>query len=68
MNEVKNKKIGIVISGMDTTENVSFYQGICDEAKKFGLGGLGVLKYENNILTGSLVKFLNKVIWGFFRR
>lgn len=36
MNEVKNKKIGIVISGMDTTENVSFYQGICDEAKKFG--------------------------------
>ena len=28
----------------------------------FGLGGLGVLKYENNILTGSLVKFLNEEI------
>ena len=54
------KAITIPGGAKDTSRKVIY--GLVSEAKKFGLGGLGVLKYENNILTGSLVKFLNEEI------
>ncbi len=52
----------ITIPGVAKDTSRKVIDGLVNEAKKFGLGGLGVLKYENNILTGSLVKFLNEEI------
>ena len=43
----------ITIPGVAKDTSRKVIDGLVNEAKKFGLGGLGVVKYENNILTGS---------------
>ncbi len=50
---------GIVINGVATETSRKVIDNLTLEAKKFGLGGLSVLKYENDEFTGSFVKFLS---------
>ena len=48
----------IVVSGVASVTSRKVIDNLTLEAKKFGLGGLTVLKKENGELTGSFVKFL----------
>ena len=48
----------IVVNGVADQTSRKVIDGLTLEAKKFGLGGLTVLKKENGELTGSFVKFL----------
>ena len=48
----------IVVPGVASVTSRKVIDGLTLEAKKFGLGGLTVLKKENEELTGSFVKFL----------
>ena len=50
----------IVINGVAETTSRKVIDNLTLEAKKFGLGGLSVIKYENNEFTGSFVKFLSE--------
>ena len=49
---------GIVVNGVADQTSRKAIDNLTLEAKKFGLGGLTVLKKENGELTGSFVKFL----------
>ena len=49
----------IVVPGVASVTSRKVIDGLTLEAKKFGLGGLTVLKKENEELTGSFVKFLS---------
>ena len=49
---------GIVVEGVADQTSRKVIDNLTLEAKKFGLGGLTVLKKENGELTGSFVKFL----------
>ena len=49
---------GIVVNGVADVTSRKVIDSLTLEAKKFGLGGLTVLKKENGELTGSFVKFL----------
>ena len=51
---------GICVNGVASQTSRKVIDNLTLEAKKFSLGGLTVLKYENNELTGSFVKFLNE--------
>ena len=50
----------IVINGVASTTSRKVIDNLTLEAKKFGLGGLSVIKYENDEFTGSFVKFLTE--------
>ena len=50
----------IKIDGVASTTTRKVIDSLGLEAKKFGLGGLTVLKVENDVLTGSFVKFFNE--------
>ena len=50
----------IVVPGVASVTSRKVIDGLTLEAKKFGLGGLTVLKKENEELTGSFVKFLSE--------
>ena len=50
----------IVVNGVADKTSRKVIDGLTLEAKKFGLGGLTVLKKENGELTGSFVKFLSE--------
>ena len=50
----------IVVNGVADQTSRKVIDGLTLEAKKFGLGGLTVLKKENGELTGSFVKFLSE--------
>lgn len=50
----------IVVNGVADKTSRKVIDGLTLEAKKFGLGGLTVLKKENGELTGSFVKFLSQ--------
>ncbi len=50
----------IVVNGVATTTSRKVIDELTLEAKKFGLGGLSVIKVENEELTGSFVKFLSE--------
>ncbi len=52
----------IKIDGVAPNTSRKVIDGLTLEARKFGLGGLTVLKVENNTLTGSFVKFLDENI------
>ncbi len=49
----------IVVNGVASTTSRKVIDNLTLEAKKFGLGGLSVIKVENDELTGSFVKFLS---------
>ncbi len=49
---------GICVPGVAAETSRKVIDNLTLEAKKFGLGGLAVLKKENGELTGSFVKFL----------
>ena len=49
---------GICVPGVAETTSRKVIDNLTLEAKKFGLGGLAVIKCENGELTGSFVKFL----------
>lgn len=49
---------GICVPGVAKETSRKVIDNLTLEAKKFGLGGLAVLKFENGELTGSFVKFL----------
>ena len=49
---------GICVPGVAEQTSRKVIDNLTLEAKKFGLGGLAVLKMENGELTGSFVKFL----------
>ena len=49
---------GIVVNGVADQTSRKVIDNLTLEAKKFGLGGLSVLKVENGDLTGSTAKFL----------
>ena len=49
---------GIAVPGVAAETSRKVIDNLTLEAKKFGLGGLAVLKKENGELTGSFVKFL----------
>ncbi len=51
---------GIAVPGVASETSRKVIDNLTLEAKKFGLGGLAVLKLENNELAGSFVKFLNE--------
>ena len=51
---------GICVPGVATETSRKVIDSLILEAKKFGLGGLAVLKKENGELTGSFVKFLSE--------
>ena len=51
---------GICINGVADTTSRKVIDNLTLEAKKFGLGGLSVIKRENNEFTGSFVKFLSE--------
>lgn len=34
--ELESKKVGLLISAMDTSENIRFYQGVCDRSVEYG--------------------------------
>ena len=50
----------IVVPGVASLTSRKVIDSLTLEAKKFGLGGLTVLKKENEELTGSFVKFLSE--------
>ena len=50
----------IKVEGVANVTSRKVIDSLTLEAKKFGLGGISVLKYENNALTGSFVKFLSE--------
>lgn len=50
----------IVVNGVASTTSRKVIDELTLEAKKFGLGGLSVIKVENDELTGSFVKFLSE--------
>ena len=50
---------GICVPGVAAETSRKVIDNLTLEAKKFGLGGLAVLKKENGELTGSFVKFLS---------
>ena len=50
----------IVVPGVATQTSRKVIDNLALEAKKFGLGGLTVLKKENDELVGSFVKFLSE--------
>ena len=50
----------IVVNGVAAQTSRKVIDNLTLEAKKFGLGGLSVLKYENDEFTGSFVKFLSE--------
>lgn len=49
---------GLCVPGVAHSTSRKVIDALTIEAKKFGLGGLAVIKYENGELTGSFVKFL----------
>ena len=49
---------GIAVPGVASSTSRKVIDNLTIEAKKFGLGGLAVLKYENGELNGSFAKFL----------
>ena len=51
---------GIAVSGVAEQTSRKVIDNLTLEAKKFGLGGLAILKMENDILTGSFAKFLSE--------
>ena len=51
---------GIAIPGVAKDTSRKVIDSLTLEAKKFGLGGLTVLKYEDNQFSGSFTKFLNE--------
>ena len=51
---------GLCVPGVAAETSRKVIDNLTLEAKKFGLGGLAVLKYENNELAGSFVKFLSE--------
>lgn len=53
---------GICVPGVAATTSRKVIDSLTLEAKKFGLGGLTVLKCEAGTLTGGFVKFLNEEI------
>ena len=50
----------IVVPGVSASTSRKVIDELTLEAKKFGLGGLSVIKVENNEFTGSFVKFLSE--------
>ena len=50
----------LVIPGVAEQTSRKVIDELTLEAKKFGLGGISVIKCENGILTGSFVKFLSE--------
>ncbi len=50
---------GICVPGVASETSRKVIDNLTLEAKKFGLGGLAVIKKENGELTGSFVKFLS---------
>ena len=50
---------GIAVEGVASETSRKVIDELTLEAKKFGLGGLGVVKKENGELSGSIVKFLS---------
>lgn len=50
----------IVVNGVASLTSRKVIDELTLEAKKFGLGGLSVIKVENEELTGSFVKFLSE--------
>ncbi|MBO5578448.1 MAG: aspartate--tRNA ligase [Bacilli bacterium] len=50
----------IVVPGVSDVTSRKVIDELTLEAKKFGLGGLSVIKVENNEFTGSFVKFLSE--------
>ena len=50
----------IVVPGVASTTSRKVIDNLALEAKKFGLGGLTVLKKENGELTGSFMKFVSE--------
>ena len=50
----------IVVPGVSSSTSRKVIDELTMEAKKFGLGGLSVIKVENNVFTGSFVKFLSE--------
>ena len=52
--------ISIVVPGVADQTSRKVIDELTLEAKKFGLGGLSVIKMENGDLTGSFVKFLSE--------
>ena len=50
----------IVINGVAAQTSRKVIDNLTLEAKKFGLGGLSVIKYEGDEFTGSFVKFLSE--------
>lgn len=48
----------VVVDGVADKTSRKVIDELTLEAKKFGLGGLSVIKYENDEFTGSFVKFL----------
>lgn len=53
---------GIKVENVANATSRKVIDGLNLEAKKFSLGGVSVLKVENNALTGSFVKFLDENI------
>lgn len=51
---------GIAVPGVASITSRKVIDSLTVEAKKFGLGGLAVIKHENGELTGSFVKFLTE--------
>ncbi len=50
----------IVVPGVSASTSRKVIDELTLEAKKFGLGGLSVIKVENNEFSGSFVKFLSE--------
>lgn len=53
---------GICVNGVASETTRKVMDNLTLEAKKFGLGGLTILKAENGTLTGSFTKFLDDII------
>ena len=51
---------GICVPGVANVTSRKVIDNLTLEAKKFGLGGLAVLKYEQGVLNGSFAKFLSE--------
>lgn len=51
---------GIAVEGVAAATSRKVIDELTLEAKKFGLGGLAIIKKENGELTGSFVKFLSE--------
>ena len=58
--EVESIK-GICVNGVASQTSRKVMDNLTLEAKKFGLGGLSILKFENNVFAGSFAKFLTEV-------